>query len=103
MIKKNYMYVFVRQDLSRPQQAVQASHAAIESTHRWPYIGDHPHMVLIGVKNEEKLRNALDKAKSNGILVAEFKEDDVGLTAFATRPIVEDEERQLFKKYQLLK
>lgn len=97
------MYVFVRQDLTRPQQAVQAAHAAIESTKRWPYIGDHPHMVLIGVKNETKLRAALDKAKKHGILVAEFAEEDVGMTAFATRPIIEDEERQIFRKYQLLK
>jgi len=97
------MYVFVRQDLSGPQQAVQAAHAAIESTKRWPYIGDHPHMVLIGVKNEEKLKAAIDKAKKAGIIVADFHEEGVGMTAFATRPIISDEDRSVFRKYQLLR
>ena len=97
------MYVFVREDLSRAQQAVQTAHATIESTKRWPYIGDHPHLVVIGVKNEVKLKRALDKARSNGILVVGFEEPEDGMTAFATRPIIDDEERQLFRKYQLLK
>lgn len=97
------MYVFVRRDLTRPQQSVQAAHAAIESTKKWPYIGDHPHLVLIGIKSEEQLKNALDKVREWGILVVPFYEDNSELTAFATRPIVKDEERKLFKKFQLLK
>ena len=97
------MYVFVRRDLSLPQQAVQASHAAIESTKRWPYVGQHPHLVLLGVKSEIQLKNALDRVESEGILAVSFVEDDGQVTAFATRPVISDEERQLFKRYQLLK
>lgn len=97
------MYVFVRRDLSPSQQAVQASHAAIESTKNWPYVGDHPHLVVLGVKSEESLKNALDKVQSNGILTAPFYEDNGELTAFATRPVVKDDERNVFRRYQLLK
>ncbi len=97
------MYVFVRRDLTPPQQAVQAAHAAIESTKRFPYIGEHPRLVLIGVKSEIQLKNALDKTEKNGILVTPFYEENEELTAFATRPVVSDQERQLFKRYQLLK
>ena len=96
------MYVFVRKDLTPSQIAVQASHAAIESTKKWPYMMDHPHLVVIGVKNENKLKKVLDSAKSNGILTAEFHEEDIGMTAFATRPIIQDRDREIFKKYQLL-
>ena len=97
------MYVFVRRDLTRPQQAVQVAHAAIESTKRWPYIGDHPHLVVLGVKSEQKLKNILDKINSQNILTAPFYEDGGELTAFATRPIIDAAERDLFRKYQLLK
>ena len=97
------MYVFVRRDLSPPQQAVQTAHAAIESTKKWPYNGDHPHLVVLGVKSETQLRNALDKIQGSGILTCGFTEDNGELTAFATRPVIKDEERQLFKRYQLLK
>lgn len=97
------MYIFVRKDLTPPQQAVQASHAAIESTKRWPYNGDHPHLVVLGVKSEESLQNALDKVQACGILTAPFYENNGELTAFATRPIIKDEERRFLKRYQLLR
>jgi hypothetical protein len=97
------MYVFVRTDLPKSQQAVQAAHAAIESTKKWPYFGDHPHLVICGIKNEEKLKQILDTADIHGILGAEFYEDDVGMTAFATRPIISDKERRLFRKHELLR
>ena len=100
---KSYIYVFVRTDLSKSQQAVQSAHAAIESTKKWPYLLDHPHLVILAVKDEKSLKKAIDKADSFGILTADFYEDEVGMTAFATRTIVEEKERRLFKKYQLLK
>ena len=98
-----YMYIFVRKDLSKEQQAIQSVHAAIESTKKWPYLGYHPRLVLIGVKNEEKLKKILDNAREHGIIMAEFFEDDVGMTAIASRPIISEEDRNVFKKYQLLK
>ena len=96
------MYVFVRKDLSTSQQAVQAAHAAIESTKKWPYLVEHPHLVLIGVKNEASLKKAKALAEENGILITPFYEDDIGMTSLATRPIASDTERQIFRKYQLL-
>ena len=97
------MYIIVRKDLSPAQKAVQAAHAAIESTKSWPYKESHPHLVVLEVNNEEKLKKVLEKSRSNGILTTEFHESDVGLTAIATRPIVHQFERDIFKNYQLLK
>lgn len=89
--------------MSRPQQTVQATHAAIEATKHWPYSKHHPHLVVVGIKTEEKLKNALRYVQEQGILVAPFYEESEELTAFATRPIVQDRERQLLRKFQLLK
>lgn len=82
---------------------MQASHAAIESTKKWPYIGDHPHLVVIGIKNEAKLKKAFEHVLQSDISAVPFIESDGQFTAFATRPIINPEERLVFKKYQLLR
>ena len=97
------MYVFVRRDLTPSQQAVQTAHAAIESTKNWPYVIDHPHLVVLGIKTEEQLKNALDRVTKSGIINVPFYESNGELTAFATRPIMSEDDRKLFKRYQLLK
>lgn len=95
--------MFVREDLSKSQQAVQAAHAAIESTKRWPYIGEHPNLVLIGVKDEKKLQEVVDIGKTHCIMMAQFEENGVGVTACATRPIIDPDERKLFSNFRLLR
>jgi hypothetical protein len=50
----------VRRDLSHPQQVVQAGHALIEAQKKFPYEGEHPYLVVLGVKTEKKLCEALD-------------------------------------------
>lgn len=99
-----YMYVLVRTDLSVPQQCVQAAHAAIEATKRWPYTGDHPHLVVLGVPSEAKLLQALDRIRAAGIRAVPFIEPDIGhqTTAVATEPVGEDQ-RHHFRRYQLIK
>ncbi len=67
MHQKNKIYVFVRRDLSIPQVIVQACHAAIES--QSPTQEKHPHLVLIGVKTEEKLKQAMDFVSNKDIKV----------------------------------
>jgi hypothetical protein len=39
---------------------VQVGHAVIEAQKQFPYKGEHPYLVVLGVKTEKKLREALD-------------------------------------------
>lgn len=85
-----------------PQIVVQASHAAIQAN--LPNNENHPHLVVIGIKSEEKLKNALNYVKSLGFSVFPFIEPDIGdqMTAFATQ-IISQENKKFFKKFQCLK
>ena len=101
-----YVYVLVRKDLSGPQVAVQAAHAAIEVARSSliPPDLDHPSVVLCGIDNESKLQKELERYQSMGIICKPFYEADLGgqLTAFATEPVF-GEKRRLFKRLQLFK
>lgn len=44
-----YTYLFIRTDLTKPQQIVQCAHAAGHAGHEF---GDHSHMVLFGIPSE---------------------------------------------------
>ena len=98
-----YVYVFVRQDLSFPQQVVQSSHASIEAS-KFLSQEQHPHIVLIGVSDEEALIQVICRLESANIKFAAFQEPDRNneYTAIATAPISGDG-RKFFKKYQCLK
>jgi hypothetical protein len=64
---------------------------------------EHPSLVLIGVKSEERLKIELNRIGSFGIKFKAFHEPlfDNQLTSFATEP-VDEESRALFKKYNLI-
>lgn len=102
-----YVYIFVREDLSPSQMAVQSCHAAIEATRAFAPGQDqeHPHLVLLSVKNEDELLKAYERLQHYGIQVAKFQEPDRNneTTAIATAPIPGDsEQRRLFRNYKLL-
>jgi len=103
---KRYMYVAVRQDISGPQQVVQACHAAIEASWTYHFDGfEHPSVIVLGMKSEKdlnKFTKYLDTLEF--VHYDEFREPDRDneLTAVATVAIGE-EYKHLFKKYQLLK
>ena len=104
---KQYIYVFVRKDLSPERRMVQACHATTESgilfCDRANYDLLHAHTIIVlKVKNLEELNEVfgLISKKIDSIM---FYESDIGEnTAFATRP-VNEEERELFKEYKTLK
>lgn len=102
--KKPFIYIFVRKDLPIEQIIVQASHAAYEAGLKFTNNSEKITSVLIiGVKNQASLEKAFSNLSKNIDLI-KFNEPqwDYGFTAFATAPIF-DEQRQLLKKYQLLK
>lgn len=98
------MYVFVRKDLTHSQQVVQASHACIEASRVFLEPDtEHPHLVVIGVKNQNKLKKCIEHLKQLNICHEEFIEPDIGneITAVATVPISGDIRTHL-AKYCLL-
>lgn len=95
-----YSYIFVRTDLSVPQQIVQAAHASLNAGHQF---GSHSHIVLFGIKSEQELSRAADMLTDNGIRHTMFYEPDnnAGYTALVTEPL-QGERRKHMKRYQLL-
>lgn len=101
---KKYMYVAVRDDLTNPQKAVQSCHAAIEAARYIEEGDEHPSVILLKVKDESginKLENILLNHKINYKTFREPNNNNEK-TALATKPVSEDN-RFIFKKYQLLK
>lgn len=99
------MYVFVRKDLSTPQQAVQSSHACIEASRAFLAGADeHPSVIIFGIKSEPKLKDIASRLEEAGVRHRVFVEPDIGdqWTAIATEPIPQ-EKRHLFAKYTLLR
>ena len=99
-----YVYVFIREDLSHPQQIVQSCHAAIEATSLIPYNSEHPHLVLCGVRNESELLKISARLQAYNIQFKAFQEPDRNneYTSIATEPICGNK-RKIFKRYQCLK
>jgi len=67
---------------------------------------DTHHLVVIGIKDEARLRGVVSKLQELGIRHRSFHEPDLNnqLTAIATEPISEDAPvRRVLRRYQLLK
>lgn len=97
-----YMYLFVRQDLSMPQQIVQAAHAVDELTIRCPSEGEN-RMVLCGADNERMLKNIALYLDSEFIDYEMFHESDIGeYTAIATKPL-RGSERRAMRRFNIMK
>lgn len=100
----NYTYVFVRMNMLPVQVAVQACHASLELgllTER----SDHPHLLLIGVKDEHELNTVALLLDKEAIEYYQFFEPDMNnsLTALSTSFISADNPvREKLKKYKLL-
>ena len=103
MDKTPYMYLFIREDLSIPQQIVQTAHAVDEMGKQHKHSKVTNHMVLFPAKHEADLKSISDKLEMLGIEHHMFWEPDVSaFTAIATRPLIGDERIPL-RKYRLLK
>ena len=98
------LYCIVHQDLPLAQQAVQATHAALEHAfvHGRPPTG-HPALVVLTVKNQEQLQDLRYFLKQKGIQISDFHESykNWGLTALAC--LLKEEERSLLSDLPLWK
>ena len=106
-IKKEYVYTFVRQDMSPEYQLVQAAHATAKMGQRTVGTAewfDKLNFAIIGVRNETELLVAMGDCKEVGLKTYEFVEPDIGnkLTAFSTSPILGCKRKRLLH-YKKLK
>lgn len=89
--------------MSLAQQMVQSSHAALEAglADKNSY-SQPPSIIIFQIESEEQLKQELVYIESLGIECKSFYEpyNDIGITAFATLPISENQ-RLYFKKYKL--
>jgi len=85
---EQYVYIFVRQDISLPQQIVQSNHATLSfSSHHG--VEGIPNIVLIGVPNVAALKEACALLSANQIPHWSWTEPDfnLGFTAICTAAI----------------
>jgi hypothetical protein len=93
--------VFIRQDLSFPQQVVQSCHA-VRQIHGNQTTEDE-RLIVLAAKNENELIRIKSRLEEAGIDHWAFTEPDIGnqITSIATGPI-RGHQRSFFKKYRLL-
>jgi len=98
-----YIYLFIRNDLTHPQQIIQASHATEMVAKTQDTNSPVCHMVLIGCRDVIELESIAADLDFDGIRHKMFYESDIGQhTAIATLPLKGDERRKL-KHYKLKK
>lgn len=98
-----YVYCFIRTDLSVTQQIIQMSHCTFEVGTLDKTFGQPPNIVLFEVENEIKLLEAHNWVTKHKIDCVLFDEPDMEgqFTALATKPIKTKEERAIFRKFKL--
>ena len=97
----SYVYCFVRQDLTLPQQVVQACHACIEIARLLSPDIVHPHLVILGIDSEFQLQHVAARLEALGIQYQPFYEPDLGsqLTSLATEPL-SLQQRKAMQRYR---
>jgi len=95
-----FIYMFIRKDLSLPQQIIQAAHA-VDALERKS--ADTNYMCLFGVDSESELIEAAKYLYDCGIQHEMFFEPDIqSHTAIATVPL-RGKDREKLKCFNLLK
>lgn len=100
---RTHWYCFVRTDIPLEDQACQIAHACAGAGKRF-LIDDNCNLVLLGVKDQKQLLEAVAVATNNQIrkYLNHEPDDDMGYTAFATEAI-EQYQRLCFRPYRIWK
>lgn len=98
-MENNKLYVVVRKDLSKSQQAVQAGHALAEFLLKRSTDWCNGTLVYLQVSNESELKSLLSCLECDKICYEKFVEPDIGneITAIASLG-----SNKYFKKLRLL-
>lgn len=105
MSEPEYIYIFVRQDLSPEQQAVQAAHVTLVLGNKLKRDDvSELYFTLIGIPRLIDFKEVAKELKEHGTKYEVFYEPDQGstLTAIATHPIPKSRRGNLLK-YKLLR
>lgn len=99
---EGFCYVFCRNNLTNAQKAVQSGHALLELSKKYN-IKNHPSLVYLVVKSEEKLKKVMQELIDNDINFSLFRESDMNneITSIATE-VIYGNKRELLKRYSLL-
>ena len=97
MSEINYVYIFVRTNISLAQQIVQAAHVACTAGEEFG--GSDSHMVILGVAALTDLETVMNELCRSQIQFVKFTEpdNDMGDSAVATKPIPDKDRRQIKK------
>lgn len=99
----HYMYLFIREDLSIPQQIIQTAHAVDELNKKIEKTDRTNYMVLFSINSEKDLFNISEWLKDKQIVHEMFFEPDIQqYTSIATEPLYGNA-RKIFKKFYLKK
>jgi hypothetical protein len=95
--------IVVRQDLTLPQQLVQACHASSMAGHHFPGWAQDTRMALLAAKDLNHLLEAVRRLRSLDIPFCDFFEPDhaIGFSALATAPLPWKQARKALPKYEL--
>lgn len=97
-----YSYVFVRSDISKAQQLVQACHACQEAGAKFG-CPDNTHLIALHVGNEDELEViAYDLDSCEAKYVKFFEPDLPGYTAICTCPDQNRAVKKMAKKLPML-
>lgn len=97
----HYIYLFIRKDLSHPQQIIQTAHAVDELNKQIEPTDKTNYMVLFDADCEKQLIEISQYLFNNKIHHHIFYEPDIeAFTAIATSPI-NGETRDIFKDFSL--
>lgn len=107
---RKYVYIFVRQDLSKEYQLVQAAHVAMKAGYELCHSQgickdhrdcdpDHLYFTVVGVANEHELRKSIQELTDKSVEFVVFREPDIGneITAVASMPIAVNKRGSLLK------
>ena len=83
---------------------MQVGHACIEAGNKFDQPSSPLFLVVLQVKNQNELMEAVERIERNGVKSTTFYEpdDDLGYTAACTEPVT-GERRKLFRRYQTWK
>lgn len=98
----NYVYIFVRQDLSKEQQLVQAAHATLvlgSKLDKKKFDAAELYFAVIGVPKLTSFCQVMKDLKKHGTEYECFYEPDQGntMTAIATYPIPKEDRKNLLE------
>jgi hypothetical protein len=101
-MEDRYIYVFVRQDLTVPQQLVHSNHAVYHMATGYDWCRGTPAIVVIGIPNLKSLNRVAEKMRKENIDCYMWLDPDVnmGTLAIATVPL-DLEKRAALSNYRL--